>query len=436
MIGIACRPDSLGATSIARALMLAPDAYTSLVLFFHASSWDASRMHGPWAAALKPLAYRLHGMPVLAADDVKAASEGAKMPGAQKIALKTGGKAAQIGLGRLYGAVGLIIGNCFQQFCAVVSISVRSGQKGMADWGGDGDAQRPLSSVVMAFRDAVKCAQCMGEKCALVMDRAYLSAPGLKELANSPGWISAIMRAKMNTVGYADPTGRQRKKGAKVKLAELFETKAGELRKTTVYIYGSLRRAEYYSADLLWGNGLWQKLRFVLLKPEGGSVMALACTDLGLSAEEIIEMFSLRFKIELSFKVLKQSIYAFSSHFWSKAMPKISRFGKNKDADKELEETSDPKAREAIRSALKATEAFAQISAIAMGLMQMASLSLDWSKEELRWMRTPSKKCPSEATIAEYMGRRILIDIENFSYLPIMGYIKSKQGKSLKKKAA
>ncbi|MCL1803626.1 MAG: hypothetical protein FWG30_08330 [Eubacteriaceae bacterium] len=118
----------------------------------------------------------------------------------------------------------------------------------MSDWGGDADAQRALSSVVMAFRDAVKCAKGMGEKCALVMDRAYLSVPGLKELALSPGWISAIMRAKMNTVGYADPTGRQRKKGAKVKLAELFETKAGEFMKTTVYIYGSLRRAEYYSA--------------------------------------------------------------------------------------------------------------------------------------------------------------------------------------------
>jgi len=70
-----------------------------------------------------------------------------------------------------------------------------------------------------------------------------------------------------------------------------------------------------------------------------------------------------------------------------------------------------------------------------MGLMQMASLTLGWSKEERRWMRTPSKKCPSEATIAVYMGRRILIGIENCSYLPIMGYIKSKQGKSLKKKA-
>ena len=117
-------------------------------------------------------------------------------------------------------------------------------------------------------------------------------------------------------------------------------------------------------------------------------------------------------------------------------MPKIKRFGKNKDSEKALAETTDPKAREAIRSALKATEAFAQISAIAMGLMQMASLTLEWSKEELRWMRTPSKKCPSEATIAEYIGRRILIDIENFSHLPIMRYIKERQEKSLKKKAA
>ncbi|MCL1803262.1 MAG: transposase [Eubacteriaceae bacterium] len=431
-----CRHDSLGATSIARALMLEPALYGCLMHFFHAHSWEAGKISQQWAGMLGRFAYKAHGMPVLIADGVKAAKEGRKMPGAQKIALKTGGKSAQIGIGQMFGAVGLLIGDGFAQCCPIVSIRLRSGQKGMAAWGGDEAGETALSSAVLAYRDAAACAMAIGQKCALVADRAFLSVAGLREAACHAQWLDVVVRAKMNTAAYAEPTGRQRKKGSKAKLAELFETKASEFAATTVYVYGKLQRANYYSIDLLWGNGLWAKLRFVLLKPESGSPMILACTDLGMDAEEIIELYGLRFKIEQGFKALKQTSFAFSSHFWAKQMPKLERHGKNKETDKSIGETTDPKARQAIKSAIKATNAFAQISAIALGVQQIISLRLDWASDELRWMRTPSRKRPSEGAIAEYMQRRILADIEGFSHLPIMRYIKCRQCKSLKKMAA
>lgn len=133
-VGIMCRHDSLGATSIARALMLEPALYGCLMHFFHAHSWEAGKISQQWAGMLGRFAYKAHGMPVLIADGVKAAKEGRKMPGAQKIALKTGGKSAQIGIGQMFGAVGLLIGDGFAQCCPIVSIRLRSGQKGMAAW--------------------------------------------------------------------------------------------------------------------------------------------------------------------------------------------------------------------------------------------------------------------------------------------------------------
>ena len=64
--------------------------------------------------------------------------------------------------------------------------------------------------------------------------------------------------------------GRSRKKGDKVRLWELFETKWAEFTKETIKIHGKDTTVEILSEDLLWGKGLYQKLRFVLVR-EGES---------------------------------------------------------------------------------------------------------------------------------------------------------------------
>ena len=62
------------------------------------------------------------------------------------------------------------------------------------------------------------------------------------------------------------------------------------------------------------------------------------CSDLTLSAPDIIRAYSYRFKIEVSFKVLKHLMGAFFYRFWTSAWPRI---GKQTESD--LAEINDPR---------------------------------------------------------------------------------------------
>jgi len=63
---------------------------------------------------------------------------------------------------------------------------------------------------------------------------------------------------------------------------------------------------------------------------------------------------------------------------------------------------------EGILRTVKAMEGFVQMSAIAMGILQMTSLKFSRSiRENIRYMRTPSKGSISEATLMAYFRRHI-----------------------------
>jgi len=49
------------------------------------------------------------------------------------------------------------------------------------------------------------------------------------------------------------------------------------------------------------------------------------CSDLTLSTQDIIRSYSYRFKIEVSFKVLKHLMGVFFYRFWTTAWPRIDK---------------------------------------------------------------------------------------------------------------
>jgi hypothetical protein len=57
-----------------------------------------------------------------------------------------------------------------------------------------------------------------------------------------------------------------------------------------------------------------------------GKKMILMCSDLTMDPEKIILAYNYSFKIEVSFKALKQDLGGFFYHFWTTAMPRLSRF--------------------------------------------------------------------------------------------------------------
>jgi len=169
-------------------------------------------------------------------------------------------------------------------------------------------------------------------------------------------------------------------------------------------------------------------LRFVLVKFNGINSI-LVSTDLNLNPETIIRLYSYHFKIECTFRELKQVIGAFSYQFWCKSMPKLNRFKRKNEIDV-IDKVKDEKVKHRIISTLNAVEMYVMCSCIAIGLLQI--IALNFSSTELnnkifRYLRTPSKTIVSEATVACYLRKNIIRIMAKNARLSITKIIKNKQ---------
>jgi hypothetical protein len=92
--------------------------------------------------------------------------------------------------------------------------------------------------------------------------------------------------------------------------------------------------------------------------------------QVNLPALEIIRLYGLRFKIELSFKQAIRTLGAYAYHFWMKKMKPIKRFS----GDQYLHKKTDAY-RQAVRRKIDAYHRFVQTGLIAQGLLQYLSVS-------------------------------------------------------------
>lgn len=268
-----------------------------------------------------------------------------------------------------------------------------------------------------------------------MLDRYFLTAPALKELAaqnlsDNACQVQLITRAKMGTVAFMPPAfrkpgqrGRTRKKGDKVKLAGLFESKSNEFCQTQAAIYDQVCTVRYYSTDLLWGQGVYRKIRFVLVS-YGKTRCILACTDLSLDPVPIIEGYSRRFKIEGTFRSLSQDVGAMAYRFWSKAVPRLNHFRKKADPDPLLSVTQENE-RKLVLGAVRASELYALASCVALGTLQILSRKIP--REELRYQRTPPRGRVSEANVMGYLRRHLFAFLEKERCNPIPRFILVRQ---------
>ena len=110
--------------------------------------------------------------------------------------------------------------------------------------------------------------------------------------------------------------------------------------------------------------------------PNRGRIVFL-CTDLCLNPIEIIRLYGLRFKIELSFKQAVRTLGAYGYHFWMRTMDKIG----SRSGDQYLHRKTD-QYRDAIRRKLAAYHRFIQIALIVQGVLQCIATTapaLVWS---------------------------------------------------------
>lgn len=284
--------------------------------------------------------------------------------------------------------------------------------------------------------NAFKTSEILG-KSILFLDRYFLSIPALSKLKelneSSDTKMNIVTKAKKNCIAYEPPVkkhgrGRPPKKGNSVKLAELFETCHDAFKTAELQLYGKKESVSYYVVNLLWGQKLYQELRFVLVRYQGKECIWVS-TDLDQDPETIIRLYSYRFKIECTFREMKQVLDGFSYQFWSKSMPKLKRYAK-KDEPHPLESITDAQERKRILKTIQAIEGYVMCSCIALGLLQILSMhfSKQLNRSNIRYLRTPSKKIVSEATMACHLRKSIFHSLGKNKYLSITRIIKSKQG--------
>ena len=275
----------------------------------------------------------------------------------------------------------------------------------------------------------------MGKGFIIVLDAYFAVGPVftiLKQAVDDNGkrLVHIVTRAKSNVVGYQQPPaktgrrGRPRTYGDKLKLMDLFETMAEDFDQTSVEIYGQYETVCFLCLDLIW-KPIGETLRFVLVC-DGPERFILMCSDLSLSAVDIIRAYSYRFKIEVSFKVLKHLIGVFFYRFWTSAWPRI---GKRTESD--LSASEDERSQKLIGQTTDAIEAFVNFGCIATGILQIVSLNFHQTiwKKYLGWLRTVTSTIPSEEIVKSVIQQEYYHNFRFFKNSAIYRIIMSKSRK-------
>lgn len=368
LAAMCARNDLLGVTSLVRTMGLQPSCYDRLLDCFHSKALNLDALTRLWTgmvlALLKPFLYSVKGRIVLVADGIKIAKTGRKMPGVKKLHQESDNNTKpQFIYGHSCQAVGLVV----RAASSFVAIPL---------------ASRIHEGVVFSNRHhrslLDKLIELLGSlqitlPSYLVADTYYASAKMIHPMLKAGNHLVTAVRS--NAVAYeaSPPTagpkrGRPRTYGAKITLKALFKEE-GVFESAKSPVYGEKDvMLRYRVLDLCW-KPVGHLVRFVMvIHPTRGKKVFLS-TDLSLTGLQVIELYGVRFKIEVSFKQAIYTVGTYAYHFWMKAMtPRPRRSGNQYLHHK-------PSCyRNQVKRKIAAYHAHIQLGVIAQGILQVLSI--------------------------------------------------------------
>jgi hypothetical protein len=405
VVGMMVRPELRGVTSIVRALNLRPDRYNPLRRCFHSTAIKLDQLTALWVQAVLRLftnPVRFNGRLVLVGDGVKVAKRGRKMPAVKLLHQQSNcSTKPEYIMGHSMQAVALLVNAASSVFAVPLAIHIHEGLL----W-----SNRDKRTLLDKMLDLIKSLK-VPEHCYFVADTYYAAGKVVDGLLRQGNHL--VSRVKSNAVAWLPPEpqsrpgrGRPKLYGRKIRIKSL-ASDVGAMDVAVSPVYGERGvKIRYRVCDLMW-RPVGRLVRFVaVVHPTRGTIV-LMTTDLSLEAMDIIRIYGLRFKIELTFKQAAHQIGLFAYHFWMMEMMPLRYRNGNQYLHRATDEYRDQ-----VRRKIRAYHVFMQAGAIAHGLLQY--LASEFTEQVWAsfgsWLRTIRPGVPPSEFVVENVMRQTLPD--------------------------
>lgn len=397
LIGFTIREDMAGVTSFIRVLGLLPKCYDRLLYFIHSPALNIELLTKLWVkCVLKFLGSNLeevNGRFILVGDGIKIPKEGKKMPAVKLLHQSSDSNTkAEYIMGHSCQTIAILAKAAKGFFAVPLASRIHEGLV---------FCNRHKVTLLDKMIKLIHSLE-MPKHYYFVGDAYYAALPIIKPLIQNDNHL--ISRVKSNAVAHKilksskKTRGRGRPKlyGKKVKLKTLYSIKEGW--QETVSPYNNDKHSVQYLSKELMLRRAGTKALFVAVKHPTRGKCIMMTTDTTLSPLEVIRLYGLRFKIEVSFKAMVHNIGSYGYHFWMKIMDPIKKITGNQYLHRRSK-----KYRDLVKRKINAYHRFIQLGVIAQGLMQYLSINfsdLVWKKFG-SWVRTIRPGvAPSEQIVA------------------------------------